>query len=76
MLLSTRDITTAATPFLETPAQADGSPGLSTLVVAGIGANEVMIRWATTGERRRAHLGAGELLEERIGLEKRGCAAG
>jgi hypothetical protein len=68
VLLGTRDITTAATPFLETPAQADGSLGLSALVVSGIGTNEAMIRWDATGERRRTYLGADELLEERIGL--------
>lgn len=69
VLLGTRDIVTAATPFLETPAQAAGSLGLSALVVSGIGTNEAMIRWDATGERRRTYLGADELLEERIGLE-------
>jgi hypothetical protein len=69
VLLGTRDITVAATPFLETPAQTAGSLGLSALVVSGIGTNEAMIRWDATGERRRTYLGADELLEERIGLE-------
>ncbi len=69
MLVGTRDIGTAATPFLETPAQADGSLGLSALVVSGIGSNEAMLRWDATGELRRLYLGADELLEERIGIE-------
>jgi hypothetical protein len=69
VLLGTRDIEVADTSFLDTPAQTEGSLGLSALVIAGIGTNEAMIRWDATGERRRTYLGADELLEERIGLE-------
>jgi hypothetical protein len=69
VLLGTRDITAAPTPFLETPAQEEGSLGISALVVSGIGMNEALLRWDATGEQRRLYLGPNELLEERIGLD-------
>ena len=69
VLLGTRDVTAAPTPFLETPDQEKGSLGISALVVSGIGTNEALLRWDATGEQRRLYLGSNELLEERIGLD-------
>jgi hypothetical protein len=69
VLLGTRDITASPTPFLETPDQAEGSLGISALVVSGIGTNEALLRWDATGEQHRLYLGHNELLEERIGLD-------
>ena len=69
VLLGTTGVTAKPAPFLEIPDQADGTLGMSALVVSGLGTNEALLRWEATGEQRRLYLGSNELLEERIGLD-------
>jgi len=69
VLLGTTGVTAKPAPFLEIPDQADGTLGMSALVVSGLGTNEALLRWEATGQQHRLYLGSNELLEERIGLD-------
>jgi hypothetical protein len=69
VLLGTAGVTAKPAPFLEIPNQADGTLGVSALVVSGLGTNEALLRWEPTGQQSRLYLGSNELLEERIGLD-------